>query len=84
MSKKIKSLTFYPNGHVSARDEQGEQMGEIQATGWLELYFDHLLEMGYDVRDIPDIHARLNDGELHRVRPILSEAGQWAYKIEPI
>lgn len=81
---KIKSLTFYPNGIVTARDENGEQMGDIQNIGWLELYFDRLLEMGYDVRDIPEVQARMNDGEFHRVVPILSEYGQWAYKIEPI
>lgn len=83
MIHTIKSLTFWPNGAVLAFDETGEQMWDIQSTGWLELYFDYLLEKGYDPQEIPLIRAKLNDGTWKAVKPFLTEDGRWNYRFEP-
>lgn len=77
----IETLTFYPNGAVIAFNEEGEQMEDIQITGWMQLYFAHLVELGYNPEEIPEIRMRSNQGDWIEVKPCLTPENTWNYKL---
>jgi len=84
MKKKIKSLTFYSNGNVMAYNDQGEDMPDIIAIGWMEIYFDRLLAMGYNPENISQIRARGHDGAWKDVIIEQNNEGSWNIDFKPI
>lgn len=72
----MKSLTFFPNGNVMVFDEAGQQIGELQAKGWMELFFDHMDSKGYNPEEFK-ILARNNNGEFEEVIPNKQSDGTW-------
>lgn len=52
--KKIKSVTFFPNGNSMVFDEQGNQIPELQEA-WIILWLKHAESLGYDPTECKDI-----------------------------
>lgn len=77
----IHKLSFWPNGHVSAFDAQGKSMEEFPATPWLQVYFDHLVSIGYDPEKIPVIEMFFYGGESVELKPFRTPYG-WNYEFK--
>lgn len=45
-------ITFWPNGQLSARDNEGNPIDTLQAKGWMQVYFEYLEEQGLDPTSI--------------------------------
>jgi len=43
-----KTIYFYPNGHVSVLNQDGENIPELQEKGWMQLFFEYLEQKGMD------------------------------------
>lgn len=72
--EQIKDLIFFPNGNVGAFDDKGEQIGEVQKKGWMQLYFEYLESLGQDPTKIW-IEGQLNGGQWKRIVPFKTEWG---------
>lgn len=79
--KNIESLIFYSNGHVTACDENGEHVFEVEEKGWMQLYFEYLESKGYDPTQI-HIEGQLNGGIWKKISPFKAESG-WNVLFEP-
>lgn len=73
-----KSVFIYSNGSQSAFDKNGEQMGELQVKGWIELLFEDWERKGVKVEDIQNIKTIVN-GQERTVRPFKTDTG-WNYE----
>lgn len=73
-------IVFFPNGHISASDENGQHMPELQAKGWLQLYLEHLESQGIDPTQVR-FEGILNDGQWKRFKPYKTSDGAWSYEI---
>ncbi len=79
MPRKEKDIFFFPNGHVSAYDENDEPIPDISSQGWLQLYFDYMESKGFDPTAVW-MECVVN-GEFKRVVPFKTEWG-WNYRFE--
>jgi hypothetical protein len=75
----IDTLIIYSNGNICCFDDKGEQMGDLQAIGWIELLFDELEKRGVDILSIKTIETIVNGGRRYVV-PSKDEQGQWRVK----
>lgn len=80
-----KTLTFYPNGNIMAFNEAGEQIQELQAKGWMELFFEFMDSKGYNPAEFT-IQSRNNNGEFKEVIPYKQQDGSWNpyFKLAPV
>lgn len=77
--KQPKTIVLLPNGGVSARDEDGEQIPDL-CYSWIQLYLEYLERQGIDPLPIY-MEARMNDGRWKQIKPQFTTNG-WNYSIE--
>jgi hypothetical protein len=71
-------ITFWPNGGVSVRDKDGNDLPELQRH-WLLIYWDRLEQLGLDPTTIE--FQGLSNGAWVRFVPFKHD-NDWSYKIE--
>lgn len=71
-------VIFWPNGVVSVRDEEGNDMPELQA-GWMTLFFEYLANKNIEPSNII-FKAFINQSWCH-IKPNLTSDG-WNYIID--
>lgn len=83
---KLNSLTFYPNGNVSARDEEvsgpDQVHEEVPMHNWMTLYFKYLESKGIDPAATPMLAVQ-HTGDCVYVKAIKVPEG-WSYELLPI
>lgn len=73
-------IGFYPNGTISVRDQDGNQMPELQGTGWMQMYFERLEGIGIDPTTI-EFRAYINNYWV-TIKPFKAPGGCWNYNID--
>ena len=61
--KAPKSVYLLSNGNVCCFNDSGEQMGELQGKGWLELWLEWMVRKGVNPLDIGEIKTIVNGRE---------------------
>ncbi len=72
-----KSIYIYSNGTFSCRDNNGEQMGEIQNKAWMQLFLEYLESKGIDPSKVDTIETMVN-GQTKYVRAVRTANG-WSW-----
>lgn len=73
---KVKTAFLFSNGNTCLFDDKGEQIGELQSKGWMDLWFEWLESKGVDPREIETIETNVNGRNVY-VRPFKTEDGNW-------
>lgn len=74
--KHIEKIVLFSNGNTAVFDESGEQVGELQKKGWMELWFEWMELQGVDVRYVKTIEMVVN-GKTKYARPFKIADGSW-------
>lgn len=77
--KAPKTVLLFSNGHCACFDKDGEQIGELQEKGWIELWLEWLETKGVNPLEIEKIEANINGRDVY-IKPFKTEFG-WNYEI---
>jgi hypothetical protein len=71
---KPNKITFWPNGGISARDKDGNEIDALQGKGWMQLYFEWLEQQGVDPTAVVEFEALIN-GAWVSITPFRTDYG---------
>lgn len=71
-------VTFWPNGGVSVRDKEGNDMPELQ-HGWMHVFFNYLEQEGYKPEKIE--FTAMHGERWISIKPFRTTEG-WSHSIE--